>query len=110
VVRARVARARAIQRERLRGTPARCNGEMSAQQVRRFCRLGPSEERTLHGVIEALRLSARARDRIVKVARTVADLRGREEIDAEHISTAAQYRTLDRVETSEAVAFQQLNA
>ena len=91
-IRERVEAARQIQRDRFR----RCNAEMTSRQLRRYCTLEPSSRRLLITAIERLGLSARAHDRILKVARTIADLAGSPAVGAEHISEAIQYRTLDR--------------
>ncbi|MFZ5899014.1 MAG: YifB family Mg chelatase-like AAA ATPase [Bacillota bacterium] len=96
VIRARVEAARAKQRERLAGTGADCNARMTVRQIRQFCRLTPDAAGILKAAFDQLDLSARAHDRILKVARTIADLEGCELIEAGHIAEAVQYRTLDR--------------
>lgn len=95
-IRERVECARAIQRERFRRTHAQCNAEMTSRLMRRHCELDPSSRALLRAAIERLGLSARAHDRILKVARTIADLAGKEAIEASHIAEAVQYRALDR--------------
>ena len=72
------------------------NAQMTTQQVRVFCELGSDAERILERAMQQQGLSARAHDRILKVARTIADLSGAEEIAVGHIAEAIQYRTLDR--------------
>ncbi|HOP77630.1 MAG TPA: YifB family Mg chelatase-like AAA ATPase [Thermogutta sp.] len=94
--RAMVTQARRIQMQRLNGTKARCNAEMTHQQLRRFCRLSPGSRALLQAAVNELGLSARAHDKILRVARTIADLEGAEEINEMHLSEAIQYRTLDR--------------
>lgn len=94
--RAMVTQARAIQTQRLAGSRARCNAEMSHQQIRRFCRLNQGCRSLLQAAINELGLSARAHDKILRVARTIADLEGVEEINEMHLSEAIQYRALDR--------------
>ncbi len=95
-IRERVLRAHRIQAERFRKSPIRCNARMSARQVRSFCAVPADGRKLLALAIERLGLSARGHDRILKVARTIADLEGRETIAREHLSEAIQYRGLDR--------------
>ena len=95
-IRERVEAARQIQRERFRRAAIRCNAEMTTRHLRRSCELDASSRRLLVSAIERLGLSARAHDRILKVARTIADLAGCEAIDASHVAEAVQYRALDR--------------
>ena len=93
----RVAAARARQRRRLAGDGARTvNAAMTDAQTRAHCRLESPAQALLDGAFERLGLSARALTRILKVARTVADLEGRETISPAHVAEAIQYRTLDR--------------
>ena len=95
-IRARVEAARKIQRARFHGTSIQCNGEMTARHLRKFCRLDATCRKLLEKALDQLGLSVRAYDRILKVARTVADLAGIEEIGAGHLAEAIQYRALDR--------------
>ena len=95
-VRARVGRARELQRERFRETKIRANAEMTPRQVRRLCPAPPDAERLLAAAITRLGLSARGRDRVLRVARTIADLAGADAIATEHCAEAIQYRGLDR--------------
>ena len=96
VVRERVAHARGLQQTRANGTGARCNAQMTGKMMQQFCRLDESAKAMLRLAINDLNLSARAYDRALRVARTIADLDGAEHIAAQHIAEAIQYRTLDR--------------
>ena len=95
-IRARVIRARNIQQHRFEGTGIYSNAMMNSPMLREFCPLEPAVRTLLERAMERLHLSARAYDRIIKVARTIADLEGAEQISASHISEAINYRTLDR--------------
>jgi len=96
-IRARVEAARCIQQDRFRGRPGvHANAHMGARDVRTFCRLGEPAERLLRQAIAQLGLSARAHTRVLKLARTIADLAAAPEIDPMHVSEAIQYRSLDR--------------
>lgn len=92
-VRARVERARAIQSERFRGHKIFTNAQMGIGEMRRYCPLDQSAQRLLERAIEHLNLSARGYHRVVKVARTIADLEQSEIIRAAHIAEAIQYRS-----------------
>jgi magnesium chelatase family protein len=92
----RVREARSIQAERFTKYKIFCNAHMSTRHLRKFCVLQGGAEELLESAMERLGFSARAHDRILKVARTVADLAGKEEINAEHVAEAIQYRSLDR--------------
>jgi magnesium chelatase family protein len=95
-IRERVEAARQIQRERFRRTHVQCNAEMSSRQLRRHCELDPSSRRFIEQAIARLGLSARAYDRVLKVARTIADLAGSERLQSSHVAEAVHYRALDR--------------
>ncbi|OGL85810.1 hypothetical protein A3I40_02705 [Candidatus Uhrbacteria bacterium RIFCSPLOWO2_02_FULL_48_12] len=95
-VRARVASARSIQQERFQGTALFTNSEMSSEQTRRWCPLAPSASSVLHSAVDRLHLSARAYYRVLKLARTIADLAKSESIAPGHIAEALQYRSEDR--------------
>ena len=96
-VRARVEAARARQRERFRGHRGlHANAHMSSREVRRHCRLSPGLSELLRRAVERLGLSARACHRVLKLARTIADLAGAEELAPAHVREAIQYRSLDR--------------
>jgi magnesium chelatase family protein len=96
-IRERITKARDIQRERFAKNPKlRCNARMSAQLLKRHCALDEAAEGMMKMAMTELNFSARAYDRILKVARTIADLASSETILAEHVGEAIQYRTLDR--------------
>ncbi|MGB3544850.1 YifB family Mg chelatase-like AAA ATPase, partial [Rubrivirga sp.] len=96
-VRSRVQAARQRQAERFAGLEGRyCNSQMTAPEVRRWCRLDDASRGLLKSALTRLGLSARARDRILKVSRTIADLEGVAAVGASHIAEAIQYRSLDR--------------
>lgn len=95
-MREQVLRARAVQQRRFAGEPTRLNGRMSPRQIRRHCQLAPEAESLLKGAMDEMGLSARAHDKILRVARTIADLDGRDTIEPQHLSEAINYRTLDR--------------
>lgn len=92
----RVARARDIQLERFRGTKVHSNSQMTPRQIRTYCEPDTAGHRLLELVTERLGFSARAYTRILKVARTIADLTGVEGIQEQHLAEAIQYRSLDR--------------
>ena len=93
---ARVAAARAVQQARYAGTCVACNAQLPSSMLRTACAMTPDAAALLKRVFGAMGLSARAYDRILKVARTIADLDGGGTICAGHISEAVQYRGLDR--------------
>lgn len=95
-IKERVNRARALQQERFAGTPAACNAKMDSALTRRYCVQTDEAARLLKAAFEKLDLSARAYDKVLRVARTIADLDGSEVIGAPHIAEAVQYRSLDR--------------
>jgi magnesium chelatase family protein len=95
-IRARVAKARGMQRQRFAGTRIFCNGQMSARQVQQLCPLAGEAQALLRSAFDRMHLSARAHHRILKVARTIADLERAAEIEVAHIAEAIQYRSLDR--------------
>ncbi len=92
VVRARVEVARAIQQRRFQGTRVGCNAEMTPVEVRQFCQVETAAQGLLRAAMKQLYLSARAFHRILKLARTIADLSGAEGIGAAHLAEAIQYR------------------
>ncbi|MCM0081226.1 YifB family Mg chelatase-like AAA ATPase [Geomonas sp. Red32] len=92
----RVAASREVQKERFKGTKVRCNAQMTARMIRKFCEPDAAGNRMLELVTDRLGLSARSFTRILKVARTIADLEGADTVNEQHISEAIQYRSLDR--------------
>lgn len=94
VIAARVAEARKLQEERLARWHLTCNAEMGHKQLTETCPLDKEGETLIRGVFETLHLSARSYDRIIKVARTIADLAGKENIEAEHIAEAISLRNM----------------
>lgn len=95
-VRKRVIKARAIQHNRLQDCGLTCNAQMTGKEVRQYCRLDKEARNLLKQVFDSWGLSGRAHDRIIKVARTIADLRDSENINSAHIAEALQYRSFDR--------------
>jgi magnesium chelatase family protein len=96
-IRERVIRARQIQQKRFWDRPhVTCNARMGTRELKKYCRLDETKLELLRFAMADLNLSARAYDRILKVARTIADLAGSEELNGDHISEAIQYRSLDR--------------
>lgn len=95
-IKERVENARERQKSRLGGKGAHCNARMSHQQIRQHCRLDKTMADILQRSMEELSLSARAYDRVLKVARTIADLDNADQIEEDHLFEAIQYRSLDR--------------
>ncbi|ABK97788.1 Mg chelatase-related protein [Pelobacter propionicus DSM 2379] len=96
VIAKRVEAARGIQLERFKGTKVHCNAHMNPRQIRKFCEPDAAGHRLLEMVTERLGFSARAYTRILKVARTIADLEYSESVREQHLAEAIQYRSLDR--------------
>jgi magnesium chelatase family protein len=96
-VRRRVEAARAVQRNRLKGSKITCNAEMTPAEVREHCRLEDSAQSLLKAAMKQLYLSARAFHRILKLARTIADLENAEFIQSHHLAEAIQYRPRSQV-------------
>ena len=91
-VKARVDAARARQTERYAGTEVDCNARMAPAMVGTYCRLDDAGERLLRSAFDRMGLTARSHDRILRVARTIADLEGAADIAPEHLAEAVQYR------------------
>lgn len=98
-VRIRVQSARDRARPRFKAEPAvRSNAEMQSRHLQQWCQLDDASRSLLEGAIRKLGLSARASDRVLKVARTIADLAGDENLQTHHVAEAIQYRTIDRMQ------------
>jgi magnesium chelatase family protein len=95
-VKRRVNAARDIQRDRFAGKRIYCNAQMTSRHLKKYCQIGEDSKGLLEKVVDKLGLSARAYTRILKIARTIADLDGLETISLAHVSEAIQYRSLDR--------------
>lgn len=91
-----VMKARRVQSARFAGTTTRSNAQMSSRQVREYCPLGRSEQELMRNTVTDLGLSARAHDKIIRVARTIADVDDCEDITLVHLQEAVNYRMLDR--------------
>jgi len=96
VVRDRVIKAREIQAARFEGTGIYCNAQMSSKLLKTYCNINEAGHQLLKTAMEKLNLSARAYDRILKVARTIADLNASDNIETTHLAEAINYRSLDR--------------
>ena len=95
-IRERVLKARAIQRRRFAGSATTANAFMSAREIKEFCPLPPEADAVLETAMRKLGLSARSLDKILKTARTIADLEGKQDIEVKHLVEVMQYRPLDR--------------
>ena len=94
-VKARVDAAWAIQAKRLAGSGAACNAQIAPAQLGSFCRLDEAGEKLMKSAFQRMGLTARSHDRILRVARTIADLDGEADIGATHLAEAIQYRNTD---------------
>jgi len=95
-IKRRVDTARKIQVERFKGMKIYSNAQMTNRHIKKYCQIDEASQKLLEMAIDRFGLSARAYTRILKVARTIADLEGQEHIQAVHLSESIQYRTLDR--------------
>lgn len=96
VIKERVMKAREIQRTRFASMPLYTNAEMSNRLIKEYCEIPSEAEAMLESAFKKLSLSARASFRILRVARTIADLEGKKDIETAHVAEAIQYRSLDR--------------
>ncbi len=88
--------ARNIQLNRFKGMKLYSNAQMTNRHIKKFCQIDEASQKLLEMAIDKFGLSARAYTRILKVARTIADIEGKENIETAHLSESIQYRTLDR--------------
>ena len=95
-IKRRVDQARNVQLERFKGMKIYCNAQMTNRHIKKYCQIDEASQKLLEVAIDKFGLSARAYTRILKVARTIADLEGQENIQPSHLSEAIQYSTLDR--------------
>ena len=95
-IRKRVTAARNIQNDRFKGSGITCNANITPDKLKQYCIMSDDAISFIGNAFDRLGLSARAYDRILKVARTIADLKNSEIIQKEHISAAIQFRSLDR--------------
>lgn len=95
-IKKRVNRARAIQQKRFEGTDISCNAKMTPAATQKYCTMSPQADAMMKDSFKKLGMSGRAYDKILRVARTIADLDDSENIEAKHIAEALQYRALDR--------------
>lgn len=95
-IKKRVEKARAIQLERFKGTKITCNAKMDASSTRKYCQMTEDALFILKTAFDRLSLSARAYDKVLRIARTIADLDNKEIIETHHITEAIQYRSFDR--------------
>ena len=95
-IKKRIDSARKTQLNRFKGLKIYCNAQMTNRHIKKFCQIDEASQKLLELAIDKFGLSARAYARVLKVARTIADLEGQESIQPTHLSEAIQYRSLDR--------------
>lgn len=96
-IRSRVIAARRRQLERFKGEKIYANAQMAHRHIRKYCVLDTTSQKLLREAVDSLGLSARAHDKILKLARTIADIDGKNDISSAHLAEAIGYRTLDRI-------------
>jgi magnesium chelatase family protein len=96
-VKKRVQKARDIQNKRFKNIKIKSNSGIGSRRIKEFCAVTPEAEKMLGNAVEQMRLSARVYHRLLKIARTIADLEGKEIISADHIAEALQYRPKEKV-------------
>ena len=94
-VKARVDGARTIQKRRFAGTETTCNAYMTPAQIKSFCSLDAAGDALMKNAFDRMGLTARSHDRVLRLARTIADLDGEEHISAAHLAEAVQFRNTD---------------
>ena len=92
----RVSKAREIQKKRYRATRIHCNAQLDNSGIRKYCMMTPEAENLLHMAVDRMNLSMRAYHRVIRVARTLADLQAKQNIDSSEIAEAIQFRELDQ--------------
>lgn len=97
-VKQRINNARKIQQQRYNGTGVYCNAKMTSKQIKEYCKIDAISEQILQAAFNKFSMSARGYTRILKVARTIADLEGEVNIQAKHITEAINYRNIDKVQ------------
>lgn len=93
VIRKRVNAAREVQKRRFHGTSVNCNAYMTPAMIGQYCQLDEAGEKLMQGAFDRLGLTGRSHDRILRMARTIADLDGAERIEVHHLAEAIQYRS-----------------
>lgn len=93
VIRKRVNAAREVQKRRFGGTAVSCNAYMTPAMIGQYCQLDEAGEKLMQGAFDRLGLTGRSHDRILRMARTIADLDGAERIQVQHLAEAIQYRS-----------------
>jgi len=96
IIRDRVIQARLIQQDRFKKSKNFCNAQMTASTIKKYCKLSDESQTVLNSAMDKLGLSARAYHRILKVARTIADIERSDSIQTNHLLEAINYRSLDR--------------